>query len=128
MKISMSKKFKKFLLTFAPMLLIIGLAMGTMFAVSGGPNEYVTKTINQITNNRYKRIDEVRTGGGTKLNLKKLNQYKYKRTSEDKSEVKNTYYMMQKSHLLFTYTEYKDGKISVSIEGEEKYYNVLDNN
>ena len=44
-KIKLPKKFRQFLFTFGPMLLIIGLATGTVFTVKGGINEYSSKQL-----------------------------------------------------------------------------------
>lgn len=123
-KIKLPKKFRQFLFTFGPMLLIIGLATGTVFTVKGGIDEYSPKTISDITRDRFNRVTDVRTESIEEFKLKDLKKHKFKRTSKDESGVKEVCYMLENEHLLFTYTEYKDGKISVSIEGEEKYYNL----
>lgn len=123
-KIKLPKKFRQFLFTFGPMLLIVGLASGTVFTVKGGIDEYSPKTISEITRNRFDRMTDIRTENIEEFALKDLKKYKFKRTHKDESGVKEVYYMLENEHLLFTYTEYKDGKISVSIEGEEKYYNL----
>lgn len=125
---TLSEKFKRFLFTLAPLLIVMGLATGTLFSVVGGVGEYSPKTINEITSGRYKRVTSIEHSKNcTDISLKSLKRVSYKRTTTSGTEVKAVYYMMEKSHLLFTYTVYKNEKISISIEGEEKYYSVSEN-
>lgn len=126
-KMSLNQKFKGFLFTLAPILIIVGLATGTLFSVVGGVGEYSPKTIDEITSDRYKRVTSIEHSETcVDINLKSLQKVKYKRTTKNGTEVKAIYYMMEKSHLLFTYTVYQNDKISISIEGEEKYYSILE--
>lgn len=126
-KPTISAKFKRFLFTLAPLLIIVGLSTGTLFSVVGGVGEYSPKTIDEITYERYKRVTTIKHSKMcTDINLKNLKKVKYKQTTTSGTEVKAVYYMMEKTHLLFTYTVYKNGKISIAIEGEEKYYSILE--
>lgn len=126
-KITLSAKFKKFLYTIAPMFIIVGLAIGTLFSVTGGISEYSPKTISEITQERYGRVTDVESVlNPSALNLKKLKNKKYKRTRVQSTTASQVYYMMEDSHLLFVYTVYNDGHISITIEGEEKYYSIVE--
>lgn len=123
----MNKKFKKFIICFSPLFIMIGIATSSIVISNGGLNSFKEKTYKEITKERNERVTEIISSDGTKINAEtfKPENYFYKKTAKKNQVPENVYYMMEDGHVLFTYSKYTEDEISIAIEGEETYYLIV---